>query len=43
MEEPLYKAMREDKILCVTVAEGIYDVPFKAISYPIKDSSGKVF
>lgn len=41
-DDPLYKSIKEGKILSVTVPKGIYDIPFKGIAYPIKDSSGKV-
>lgn len=42
LDEPLYKAMEKGEISTVMVPKGIYDVPFKGISYPIKDASGTV-
>lgn len=42
IDEPLYKAIKEGKVSSVNVPKGIYEVPFKGVSYPIKDSSGKV-
>lgn len=41
-DDPLYKTINNNKIYSDIVPKEIYGVPFKAITYPIKDSEGKV-
>ena len=42
IEEPLYKTIKEGKGYTSIVPKEIYGVPFKAITYPIKDKNGIV-
>ena len=42
VDEPLYKTIHDGEIYIITVAEEVYGVPFKSVSYPIKNSKGKV-
>lgn len=41
-DDPLYKAIKDGKRYSILVPKEVYGFPFKAIVYPIKDSSGKV-
>jgi len=41
-EEPLYKTIKEGKILKSIASKELFGVPFKSVSYPIKDSMGNV-
>ncbi|NSB13821.1 methyl-accepting chemotaxis protein [Clostridium beijerinckii] len=41
-EEPLYKSIKEGKVLSVIVPKELFGISFKGISYPIKDSSGNI-
>ena len=42
VEEPLYKTIKSGKSYSSIAPKEIYGVPFKAITYPIKDSKGIV-
>lgn len=42
VDEPLYKTIHDGEIYIIMVAEEVYGVPFKSVSYPIKNSQGKV-
>ncbi|AZV57059.1 methyl-accepting chemotaxis protein [Clostridium sp. AWRP] len=40
--EPLYEAIKDGKTYSSTISKEFYGVPFKGVSYPIKDSDGNV-
>ena len=42
IEEPLYKTIKTGKGLNVIEPKEMFGVPFKAVTYPIKDSQGKI-
>jgi hypothetical protein len=42
IEEPLYRTIKDGKIYSEIVSREVFGVPFKSISYPIKNSMGKV-
>jgi hypothetical protein len=42
VEEPLYKTIKDGTMYSTIAPKEIFGVPFKSITYPIKDSEGNV-
>lgn len=40
--DPLYKSLRDGRIYKTVIPKEVYGIPFKGVTYPIKDSEGNI-